>query len=67
MKLSHLFLSVALTMSGVAVADQLDDILEAGVIRVGTTGDYNLFLFTTARPIRALISMSRSIWVISSA
>ncbi|MBV7299698.1 ribosomal protein L7/L12 [Enterovibrio sp. NIFS-20-8] len=32
-------------MSGVAVADQLDDILEAGVIRVGTTGDYKPFSF----------------------
>ncbi|EOD77615.1 Cyclohexadienyl dehydratase [Grimontia indica] len=45
MKAFHLIASVALTLSSFAVADQLDDILEAGVIRVGTTGDYKPFSF----------------------
>ncbi|KXF83580.1 cyclohexadienyl dehydratase [Enterovibrio coralii] len=45
MKASHLIATVALSLSSFAVADQLDDILEAGVIRVGTTGDYKPFSF----------------------
>ncbi|MEZ8081686.1 transporter substrate-binding domain-containing protein [Enterovibrio norvegicus] len=34
-----------LGLSGIANADQLEDIQEAGVIRVGTTGDYKPFSF----------------------
>ncbi|PKF48885.1 cyclohexadienyl dehydratase, partial [Enterovibrio nigricans] len=45
MKASHLIAIVALSFSSFAVADQLDDILEKGVIRVGTTGDYKPFSF----------------------
>lgn len=45
MKKSLLVIGVALTLSGIANADQLDDIQKAGTLRVGTTGDYKPFSY----------------------
>lgn len=44
-KTTLLLASVALTLSGVAQADKLEDIQKSGTLRVGTTGDYKPFSY----------------------
>ncbi len=44
-KTSLLLASIALALSGVAQADQLEDIQKSGTLRVGTTGDYKPFSY----------------------
>ncbi|MFA0521007.1 transporter substrate-binding domain-containing protein, partial [Vibrio sp. 10N.222.55.E8] len=44
-KTSLLLASIVLSLSGVAQADQLQDIQKSGVLRVGTTGDYKPFSY----------------------
>ena len=44
-KTTLLLASVALTLSGVAQADKLEDIQKSGRLRVGTTGDYKPFSY----------------------
>ena len=59
-KTSLLLASIALALSGVAQADQLEDIQKSGTLRVGTTGDYKPSLTSTAKPTLATISMLHS-------
>ncbi|MFA0070328.1 transporter substrate-binding domain-containing protein, partial [Vibrio breoganii] len=44
-KTSLLLASITLALSGVAQADQLEDIQKSGTLRVGTTGDYKPFSY----------------------
>ena len=44
-KTSLLLASITLAVSGVAQADQLEDIQKSGTLRVGTTGDYKPFSY----------------------
>ena len=44
-KTSLLLASMALTLSGSAQADQLEDIQKSGTLRVGITGDYKPFSY----------------------
>lgn len=44
-KISLLLASIALAASGSVVADQLEDLQESGMLRVGTTGDYKPFSY----------------------
>ncbi|MEZ9417599.1 cyclohexadienyl dehydratase, partial [Vibrio sp. 10N.286.49.E1] len=44
-KTSLLLASITLALSGVAQANQLEDIQKSGTLRVGTTGDYKPFSY----------------------